>query len=146
MEIRKVLFEEIEDALTLIEEYAKQKSRQPSQEQIAQIYSLLTESGGCIIGAFYHEILIGTCTLNVCPNFSWSGRPYAMIENVIVSKLHRNKGVGKAILSYTRELAREAGCYKVALMTGSKQNSTLKFYESSGFTGNKIGFQSRFNS
>ncbi len=144
MNIRKIVLEEIKGVLVLIDEYDRPKSPWPNEEKVVSIFSSLIESGGCVVGAFENKKLIGTCTLNVCPNFSWSGRPYAVIENVIVSKEHRNKGVGKAILTYSKELARDIGCYKVALMTGSKRETTLKFYESAGFIGNKIGYQSRF--
>jgi GNAT superfamily N-acetyltransferase len=77
--------------------------------------------------------------------FSWTGRPYAIIENVIVSRVQRNKGIGKALLNRAANLAESKNCYKVALMTGSKELSTLKFYESAGFKGDKQGFQRRFN-
>ncbi len=145
MNIRKVVLEEIEDVLTLIDEYDRAKSPWPDEHEIASIYSSLIESGGCVIGAFENNKLVGTCTVNICPNFSWSGRPYAIIENVIVSEKFRNKGIGKAILVYSKEMAEKIGCYKVALMTGSKHESTLRFYEAAGFTANKVGFQSRFN-
>ncbi len=96
-----------------------------------------------MVGAFEGSQLIGTCTVNMCSNLSWSGRPYAMIENVIVSKNFRNIGIGKAILEFAKNWALDKGCYKVALMTGSKKPETLHFYESAGFVGNKTGFQYR---
>jgi GNAT superfamily N-acetyltransferase len=95
--------------------------------------------------AVLENFIVGTCTLNICPNFSWSGRPYAIIENVIVTKEFRNQGVGKALLAHASKLAESKGCYKVALMTDSKEPATLKFYESAGFEGSKQGFQRRFN-
>lgn len=145
MEIRKVNFEEVEGVLELIDEYDRPKAEWPSNEQIASIYSSICENGGCIVGAYIDNCIVGTCTLNLCANLSWSGRPYAIIENVIVSKGYRNQGVGKALLCFAKNTAQELGCYKVALMTGSKQQSTLQFYESAGFVGNKIGYQTRFN-
>ena len=33
-------------------------------------------------------------------------------------------------------IARSAGCYKVMLLTGSKQDATLRFYERAGFNQN----------
>jgi hypothetical protein len=44
-----------------------------------------------------------------------------------------------------QSIAKQAGCYKVALMTGSNRISTIKFYESCGFIGNIKGFQLRFD-
>ncbi len=97
------------------------------------------------MGAFLDGKIIGTCTVNLCANLSWSGRPYAIIENVIVAPDHRGKGIGTAILHFAQNFAQESGCYKVALMTGSRKPETLKFYEGAGFSGNKTGFQKRFS-
>ena len=145
MDIRKVELEEIKLVLALIDEFDRPKSPWPNEQEILSIYSSLIESGGCVVGAFDQEKLVGTATLSICQNFSWSGRPYAIIENVVVSKQLRRTGIGKAILAYSKNVAKEKGCYKVALMTGSKKEATLKFYESAGFVGSKIGYQSRFN-
>lgn len=145
MEIRHVEQSEIGGVLDLIDEYDRPLSPRPSGDDIHAIYTAIQHGGGCVIGAFAAEGMVGTCTLNLCPNLSWSGRSYAVIENVIVSRHHRNQGIGKAILRYATEFARQAGCYKVALMTGSKNPSTHRFYESAGFSASKQGYQMRFN-
>ena len=68
-------------------------------------------------------------------------RPYAVIENVITDQNYRNRGIGKAIMQYAINRAWEAGCYKVMLMTGRKEESTLKFYKSCGLeSGLKTAF------
>ncbi len=145
MEIRKLQHQEIKKVLELIDQFDRQKSPWPSDNLIDEIFNQINVSGGCIVGAFIKDELVGTCTINMCANLSWSGRPYAIIENVIVSKNHRNKGIGKSILKFSRKYAEVFGCYKVALMTGSRKQSTLNFYEAAGLTGNKTGFQARFN-
>ncbi|MES2675963.1 MAG: GNAT family N-acetyltransferase [Pseudomonadota bacterium] len=145
MEIRELKFPELEQVLSLYDEYERQKSPWPSQQEQKIIFEQLLNSGGCVLVAVLESSVVGTCTLNLCPNFSWSGRPYAIIENVIVACEQRNKGIGKALLNHAANLAKSKGCYKVALMTGAKELSTLKFYESAGFNGDKQGFQRRFN-
>ncbi len=145
MEIRELKFPELEQVLALYEEYERQISAWPSKQEQQNIFEQLLKSGGCVLVAVVDFAVVGSCTLNICPNFSWSGRPYAIIENVIVTQTHRNQGIGKALLGHAANLAEGKGCYKVALMTGSKEPSTLKFYESAGFKGNKQGFQRRFN-
>lgn len=145
MEIREVGFSELEQVLSLYDEYKRKKSPWPSRQEQQDIFEQLRASGGCVLVAVVGSSVVGTCTLNVCPNFSWSGRPYAIIENVVVTHTQRNKGIGKALLNRAATLAESKGCYKVGLMTGSKEISTLKFYESAGFKGDKQGFQRRFN-
>jgi GNAT superfamily N-acetyltransferase len=144
MQIRKVSLNEIDGVLELIDLFDRPVSPRPSGTALVKIFEEIQQTGGAVVGAFLEGKLIGTCTVNLCANLSWSGRPYAIIENVIVAPGHRCKGVGTAILDFAQNFAQESGCYKVALMTGSKKPETLKFYEEAGFTGNKTGSQKRF--
>ncbi|KGK42241.1 hypothetical protein LH51_08290 [Nitrincola sp. A-D6] len=145
MEIRQVQIAEIVEVLDLYDEYDRPKSPRPTDDEVQNVFASILQSGGCVVGAFAVEGLVGTCTVNICANLSWSGRSYAIIENVIVSKAYRGQGVGKAILQYAQAFAQRAGCYKVGLMTGSKDPATYRFYESSGFSPSKQGFQVRFS-
>jgi len=145
METRQVKEGEVEAVLDLIEGYDRPKAPRPSVKELQAIYASIRQSGGCIVGALAGSDMIGTCTVNLCPNLSWSGRPYAIIENVIVAKDHRRQGVGKALLQYGKEFAQRAGCYKVALMTGSKDPAAHNFYASVGFSASKQGYQVRLN-
>jgi GNAT superfamily N-acetyltransferase len=87
--------------------------------------------------------LVTSCTLIVIPNLTRGGKPYALIENVVTDARHRGQGYGTRILHAAAKAAWDAGCYKVMLLTGSKQPSTLKFYENAGFEQTKTGFQMR---
>ncbi len=145
MEIREIELDEIEGVYELIDQYDRPQSPRPNQSESERIYLELRQSGGCVLGAIESGIIIGTCTVNMCPNFSWSGRPYAIIENVIVERSKQNNGIGKSLLAKAKKYAKNKGCYKVALLTGTKQKHILDFYRSAGFDGTKTGFQARFN-
>ena len=144
MDVRKVTLSELNGVLDLIDQYDRPVSDRPGATAVGRIFASIQQAGGAVVGAFVEGKLVGTCTVNMCANLSWSGRPYAIIENVIVAPEQRGKGIGKAVLQYAQNYAHEAGCYKVALMTGSKKPETLKFYEDAGLRGDKIGFQRRF--
>lgn len=144
MEIREVSFDELDGVLDLIDQFNRVVSPRPSSDSLQGIFKQIRESGGAIIGAFVAGKILGTCTVNLCANLSWSGRPYAIIENVVVDSSHRGKGIGTDILHFAQKFAEDAECYKVALMTGSKRPETLRFYENAGLSGTKIGFQKRF--
>lgn len=47
-----------------------------------------------------------------------------------------NEVSAKSLLKHTLEQAWQAGCYKVMLLTGRKDEATLGFYESAGFDPN----------
>ena len=144
MQIREVLPSELEQILDLLDLFDRPRSPRPRSCDLQQILHDIQVNKGTVIGAYLDAQAIGTCTVNVCPNLSWSGRPYAIVENVMVAPANRGKGVGTALVKFAQQYAQDLGCYKIALMTGSKKASTLEFYEKAGFTGDKTGFQRRF--
>lgn len=77
--------------------------------------------------------LVSSCVCVIVPNLTRNVRPYALIENVVTHSDHRGKGYATACLSYAKELAVKAGCYKMMLLTGSKSEKTLRFYERAGY-------------
>lgn len=80
--------------------------------------------------------VVSSCVLVVILNLTQGQRPYALIENVVTAEAHRGRGYATALLEKAVGLAAGKGCYKVMLMTGSKKESTLEFYERAGFNRN----------
>lgn len=92
-------------------------------------------------GAEVDGVLVSTCTLTIIPNLTRLGRPYGLIENVVTHPDYRKRGLGAQILRHALSVAWEHTCYKVMLLTGSKREETLRFYENVGFKrGVKTGF------
>jgi GNAT superfamily N-acetyltransferase len=88
--------------------------------------------------------LVASCTLAIVKNLTRSARPYGLIENVVTHPDYRKRGFGTAVLNKAVDICREQNCYKVMLMTGSKKESTLNFYDRAGFhRGEKTAYQIR---
>jgi GNAT superfamily N-acetyltransferase len=88
---------------------------------------------------------VATCMLIVSPNFSRGGRPFAMIDNVVTDRDYRQRGYGRQVLQHAIDAVRVLGCYRITLMTGSKREETLRFYEGAGLNrGTKTAFEVRF--
>lgn len=85
--------------------------------------------------------IISSCTIAIIKNLTRNLRPYGLIENMITHPNYRNKGLGTKVLHKAVEIAKENNCYKIMLLTGSKSEDTLRFYEQAGFVqGVKTGF------
>ena len=98
----------------------------------------------CLVAVEDSGRLVATCTLVVVPNLTRGARPYGLIENVVVRTDCQRRGIGKALMQHAVEVAWEANCYKVMLMTGAERESAHRFYESCGFVGGvKVGFEVR---
>jgi GNAT superfamily N-acetyltransferase len=104
-------------------------------EQIQQdrnMHYLVVEEEGRIAAA---------CVLILISNLTRGARPYGLIENVVTHPDFRRRGFGTDVLNEALSIAWEHHCYKVMLLTSSKQEGTLTFYEKAGFVkGIKTGF------
>lgn len=77
--------------------------------------------------------IIASCVCVVIPNLTRNVHPYAFVENVVTHGDYRKKGYGTACLNYARKIAEESNCYKIMLLTSSKNESTLNFYRNAGY-------------
>ncbi len=77
--------------------------------------------------------IVSSCVCVIIPNLTHNQQPYAFIENVITDGAYRKRGLATACLNYAKELAVKENCYKLMLLTGTKKESTLKFYEQAGY-------------
>jgi len=92
-------------------------------------------------GAEIDGRLVSTCTMSIIPNLTRGLRPYALIENVVTDPDYRKQGHATRVLQFALTEAWDICCYKVLLLTGSKNEATLRFYENTGFRRNvKTGF------
>jgi GNAT superfamily N-acetyltransferase len=84
---------------------------------------------------------VSSCTLTIVPNLTRGARPYGLIENVVTHRDYRMRGFATQVLQHALQVAWDHHCYKVMLLTGSKKESTLRFYEGASFKrGIKTGF------
>lgn len=97
---------------------------------------ILNDDNHHIIVAEEDGKIVSSCVCVIIPNLTHNQQPYAFVENVITDETYRGKGLATACLNYAKEIAERNNCYKLMLLTGSKQESTLKFYENAGYNRN----------
>lgn len=69
----------------------------------------------------------------IIPNLTRNVRPYAFVENVVTHKDYRCRGFASLCLAYAKEIAQKQHCYKIMLLTGAKEEHTLRFYKKAGY-------------
>lgn len=74
-----------------------------------------------------------SCCCTVIPNLARGVRPYAFVENVVTHPVYRGKGYATQCLAFAKKIAEEQGCYKIMLMTGSKDPKVFGLYEHLGY-------------
>jgi ribosomal protein S18 acetylase RimI-like enzyme len=84
--------------------------------------------------------ILGSYALLVMHNIAHQGMPAAVVEDVVVDQSHQSRGIGKQMMQHAVELAREAGCYKLALSSNLQRERAHAFYDSLGFARHGISF------
>ena len=104
-----------------------------SPELLEKWNRILDDMDHHIIVAEEDGRIVSSCVCVIIPNLTHEQRPYAFVENVITDEAYRGKGLATKCLEYAKDIAFKENCYKMMLLTGSKNESTLKFYESAGY-------------
>ena len=79
--------------------------------------------------------IIGAITVLLERKIIHSGKYVAHIEDVVVNKQHRGKQIGKQLLLWACEYAKQQNCYKVILNCDDR---IRVFYEKCGFKAKNI--------
>ena len=78
--------------------------------------------------------IVGTFAFLVMDNLAHRGAPSAIVEDVCVDETARGCGIGRKMMSFAMDLAKQAGCYKLALSTNGARTRAHDFYRSLGFS------------
>ncbi|WP_308128081.1 GNAT family N-acetyltransferase [Modestobacter italicus] len=85
--------------------------------------------------------LVATLQLSFLPQLVRGGGERAQIEAVRVAVAHRGSGLGRELVGWAVEQAREHGCALVQLTTDAARPEARRFYESLGFQGTHVGMK-----
>ncbi|GAB4552194.1 MAG: GNAT family N-acetyltransferase [Rhizobacter sp.] len=85
-------------------------------------------------------IAVGTYTLFILPLLAHAGAPEAIVEDVAVHPEAQGQGIGRSMMEHAMQLAREAGCYKLALSSNQRREQAHAFYERLGFARHGVSF------
>ena len=92
-----------------------------------------------LLGVTEGSRLAGSVMGVICRELYGDCAPFLVVEDMIVDKQSRNKGVGKMLFGALETQARLRGCTQIILVTETDRKDACGFYESIGFhpTANK---------
>ncbi|UCC16481.1 MAG: GNAT family N-acetyltransferase [Dehalococcoidales bacterium] len=115
----------------------------PVLDSHKQAFADINALPGCeVIVAEEDGKVIGTSMLTIVPNLTHGGKPWIIVENVVVDKKYRRIGAGKLLMEYIRIKAMETGCYQIQLMSDKRRSEEAhKFYSAIGYNATAEGFR-----
>src|SRR6187399_3226710 len=91
MKIRKAKRTDSDSILELLCQYDREPDPRPKDKDVDDIFLSFSNRPDGIFVAELDGKIVGTFELVICPQLNHSGRPFAVIENVIVSSSHRRQ-------------------------------------------------------
>lgn len=83
---------------------------------------------------------VATFSLLIFATFVHGGAREALLDGVVVTASRRGRGIGRQMMAEAMHLARQSGCYKLALSSNLKRRDAHRFYESAGFSQHGVSF------
>lgn len=133
MTIREAEQKDLDEILHLYLYLHEKSVPQDSQQLRGTWDNIINDANHHLIVCEADGKIVSSCVCVVIPNLTRNVRPYAFVENVVTHGGYRKKGYASACLDYAKKIAEEKNCYKMMLLTGSKEESTLKFYRDAGY-------------
>jgi GNAT superfamily N-acetyltransferase len=85
--------------------------------------------------------IVGTLHLMFLPSISFQGGLRAQIESLRVDTKCRNLGIGREMMKWAIERAKQRGAHVVQLTTHLTRKDAHRFYECLGFKGSHLGMK-----
>lgn len=107
----------------------------------AAMEAILADERQTMLVVAVDGIVAGMACFVLVPNLSHVGRPWAVVEDVVVDAAMRGQGCGELLMNAALDLARRHGCYKLSLTSNNARQDAHRFYKSLGFKATHTGFR-----
>ena len=130
--------------MELYEELTEEKQSIPVETMNQVFTEIVAIPNQEFLVAEKDSFVVGTLFLQIIPNLSHQARPWAILENMVVDSRYRRQGIGRLLIEHALTCCRQAGCYKVQLLSNKKRQEAHQFYRSIGFEDSALGFRLYF--
>ncbi len=107
--------------------------------------SILEDPNNELMVASTDSDIAGFFQMTFIPYLTYQGRWRALIEGVRVNKKYRGQGIGKKLLHWAIQRAKDKNCHLLQLTTDKLRPDAIRFYESLGFVASHEGMKFHFD-
>ena len=120
----------------------------PNESSLSKMQKALSNNLGnpkhLVLAAKIDGRLVGSLLAVTCEMFFGQCKSFLVVEDVVVDSTYRRQGIGKALMQYVEQHARENNCSYIMLVTDAKRVDAQEFYKSLGYQSEKYcAFQKR---
>lgn len=143
--IRRASAEDAGDIQSIYRELVDDSQVRVLPEQVAALaeapasFLLVAEADGAVCG---------TALLAICADVMYQFQPFGVVENVVVARSMRGRGIGRQLLAHVEQLAIARDCTKLMLLSGIHRHEAHAFFRGCGFASDTknafVKYRSRF--
>ena len=142
--VRRAAAADLDAVLGLLAQLHPERPGMPAVDEARAVWTeMLAQPERTIVVAEVDGGVCGVADLLVVPNLTHDAHPWSIVENVVVDEPQRGRGIGRALMDAVVRAAREAGAYKVQLLSADGREAHA-FYETLGFEPRAQGFRLYF--
>ena len=113
----------------------------PNNELIGATVAEPLASGTLVLQSGEVQSVVGTFQLTYTPSLSFQGGRRCTIESVRVDDKYRGQGIGREMMLWAIERAKERGCISMQLTSHVERPRAHSFYEELGFGKSHVGMK-----
>lgn len=140
MDIREATTADVEAILALQTQIYRVAKLAPNA---ARILEDQIKSAACDVLVAYEDEKIIASGILYYIDVPARGRPFALMEGLVVDKSARGQGIGSQMIAEFIKLAKRKDCYKLIFTSGFDRQQSHSLYEKLGFK--KWGFEFRMD-
>ena len=125
----------------LVAELAATRTESPRPLSQARLARELARPERLVLIATDRGTVLGLVGLHILRALAHNGRPWALLEDLMVAGNLRGQGVAQALLAEAKRRTCRLGCYKIALSSRSSRRAAHAVYRKAGFERFGHGFR-----
>jgi len=146
LKFRQATREDISEIVRMLAEdflgAARERYETPLPESYVKAFEEIeADKNNELIVAETNGEIIGTLQITFTSSISFQGGKRATVESVRVDAKYRGQGIGKQLMQWAINRAREENCLLLQLTTNSERSEAHRFYKNLGFTGSHLGMK-----
>lgn len=139
-----------EDLDSIVRLVALMHDEEPPLAEVAGTYpsvlhEILSQPNRFLLVGGIDEQVTGTADMVVVQNLSRGGRPWAVVENVVVDPAYRRRGIARMLMLVLIRIAVERDCYKMQLVSAERRDEAHALYKALRFDAPVRGFRLYLN-
>ena len=129
--IRKLEEKDLDELSLLYKQFWNEESNIETMKKKYQ--EIKNNPNYIILSAVINGKIVGSIYGVICEELYGACRPFLVMEDLIVDKNVRRKGIGKALLEKLENFGKERKCSQIIFITETNRIDAVSFYEKMGF-------------